>query len=72
MLRSASLMSSNPVSLIKDLRLSKHQEIQWLEPKNSSIDRVKQPFSQIQSDIERDTGIGPASSPWEGDILPVY
>lgn len=27
---------------------------------------------QYFANLERDTGIGPAPSPWEGDVLPLY
>ncbi|KKT95866.1 MAG: hypothetical protein UW96_C0003G0001, partial [Candidatus Collierbacteria bacterium GW2011_GWA1_45_15] len=42
-----------------------------LEPENSLITRDNTTLSKNDSDMERVKGIGPSSSPWEGDILPV-
>ena len=47
-------------------------EIAWLEPKKDPISGSYLVFSANDSDMERDTGIGPASRPWEGRILPMY
>ena len=52
----------------KSVNHKKHR----LEPKNMSINRTKRAFLQMQSDMERDTRIELASSPWEGDIMPLY
>ena len=46
-------------------------EIAWLEPKKDPISGSYLVFSAKDSDMERLAGIEPASSPWQGDILPM-
>ena len=64
--------AKNAFVYIKETEKSVIRKNEWLEPENSSIDRTKKAFLQMQSDMERDTGIGPASHPWEGCVLPMY
>lgn len=64
--------AKNAFIYIKETEKTVTKKNEWLEPENSPTDRSKQASLQMQSDMERDTGVEPASHPWEGCILPLY
>ena len=62
----------NTFIFLKQVDKLQKGEIARLEPVNSPIDGNKPLLSENYSHLERAKGIEPSSSPWEGDILPVY
>lgn len=56
----------------KEIEKKQFPEIEWLEPENSLINWENHPLPPMDSRYERVTRIELASSPWKGDILPVY
>ena len=63
--------AKNAFVYIKETEKSVIRKNEWLEPENSSIDRTKKAFLQMQSDMERVTGIGPVSATWQAAVLPL-
>lgn len=57
---------------LKEAEGVKNGEKSRLEPENSLITRDKIHLLKNDSDMERVRGIEPPSSPWKGDILPLY
>ena len=62
--------AKNAFVYIKETEKSVIRKNEWLEPENSPIDRTKKAFLQMQSDMERDTGVEPVFSAWKADVEP--
>ncbi len=55
----------------KQVEKTRSGEIDWLEPENGLITWDNQVLPPVHSHMERDTGVEPVFSPWEGDVEPL-